>query len=151
VTITGVNLTGATAVAFNGTPAASFSVVNDTHITAKVPAGATTGPIAVTLPGGSGSSAASFIVTTPAKPRIARLSPTSGRRGIIVTIVGRGFRASRGTSYVKFSTTKCGKYLSWSRTRIKCRVPAKAAFGRRYVRVTTSGGRSNAKSFTVKR
>jgi len=149
VTITGANLTEATAVAFNGTPAASFSVVNDTHITVEVPAGATTGVIAVTTPLGAGTSPAAFTVMP--KPRIARLSPTSGRRGIIVTIVGTGFRASRGTSYVKFGTTKCGKYLSWSRTRIKCRVPAKAAFGRRYVRVTTVAGRSNAKVFTVKR
>jgi uncharacterized repeat protein (TIGR03803 family) len=47
VIILGNNLTGSTTVTFNGTPAA-FTVVSDTEITATVPAGATTGPVAVT-------------------------------------------------------------------------------------------------------
>ncbi|MGO9518935.1 MAG: choice-of-anchor tandem repeat GloVer-containing protein [Candidatus Korobacteraceae bacterium] len=51
VTILGTNLTGATGVAFNGTPA-SFQVVSPTEITTNVPAGATTGPVQVTTPGG---------------------------------------------------------------------------------------------------
>ena len=41
VTITGTNFTGATAVAFGGTPATSFTVVNATTITATVGSGAT--------------------------------------------------------------------------------------------------------------
>jgi uncharacterized repeat protein (TIGR03803 family) len=49
VKILGTNLTGATAVAFNGTPAA-FTVVSPSLLTAAVPAGATSGPVAVTLP-----------------------------------------------------------------------------------------------------
>lgn len=50
VIILGGNLTGSTAVSFNGT-AAAFLVVSDTEITTKVPAGATTGYITVTTPG----------------------------------------------------------------------------------------------------
>ena len=53
VTITGTNFTGATAVAFCGMPALSFTVDNDTQITALVGAGAATGaiePITVTTP-----------------------------------------------------------------------------------------------------
>jgi len=49
VTILGNNLTGATAVAFNGT-AAAFTVVSATEITATVPSGATTGSIRVVTP-----------------------------------------------------------------------------------------------------
>jgi hypothetical protein len=37
VTITGTNFTGATAVSFNSIPAASFTVVSDTKITAVTP------------------------------------------------------------------------------------------------------------------
>ncbi len=52
VIILGNNLTGATAVSFNGTPAA-FIVKSSTEITTKVPAGATTGTVQVTTPSGT--------------------------------------------------------------------------------------------------
>ncbi|HET7236178.1 MAG TPA: S8 family serine peptidase [Actinomycetota bacterium] len=61
VIITGTGLTGATAVTVNGV-AAAFAVNLDTQVTATVPAGASTGPIAVTTPGGTGTSAAPFVV-----------------------------------------------------------------------------------------
>jgi hypothetical protein len=77
--------------------------------------------------------------------------PASGRRGAIVTLTGRYFGARRRTSYVKFGSTKCTKYVSWIGTRIKCRVPTKARFGKIKVTVVTAGGTSNARAFTVKR
>jgi len=49
VQILGTNLTGATAVSFNGV-AAAFTVVSESEITATVPAGATTGYVTVTTP-----------------------------------------------------------------------------------------------------
>jgi uncharacterized repeat protein (TIGR03803 family) len=52
IVIYGMNLSDATAVSFNGTPA-SFTVVSDTEIVAQIPAGATTGKIAVTTPTGT--------------------------------------------------------------------------------------------------
>jgi hypothetical protein len=61
VTITGSAFTGATAVTFNGTRAL-FTVISYSQITATVPTGATSGPIAVTTPGGAGISSASFAV-----------------------------------------------------------------------------------------
>ncbi len=65
VTITGTGFVGATAVAFAGVAAVSFTVVSDTQVTAVVPSGATTGPITVTTPGGTATSAADFTVGTP--------------------------------------------------------------------------------------
>ena len=64
VTIAGANLNGATAVKFNTTNAAAFTVVSSAQINATVPQGAATGKISVTTPAGTAESAASFTVTT---------------------------------------------------------------------------------------
>jgi uncharacterized repeat protein (TIGR03803 family) len=61
VKILGTNLTGATSVAFNDTPA-TFTVVSGSEITTSVPSGATTGRVWVTLPHGRRSSNVPFTV-----------------------------------------------------------------------------------------
>ena len=58
--ILGEGLTGTTSVTFNGVPATSFTVVNDTYMTAVVPSGATTGKVVVTTPGGALTSNVNF-------------------------------------------------------------------------------------------
>jgi uncharacterized repeat protein (TIGR03803 family) len=63
VTITGNSFTGATEVTFGGVAASSHEVISDTQIDALVPSGAVTGTIAVTTPGGTGSSSTKFTVT----------------------------------------------------------------------------------------
>jgi uncharacterized repeat protein (TIGR03803 family) len=55
VKILGTNLTGATSVTFNGTPA-TFKVKSKSEITTTVPTGATTGTVQVVTPGGTLSS-----------------------------------------------------------------------------------------------
>ena len=64
VTISGSGFIGTTHVRFNGTNVGSgnFTVDSDAQITATVPSGATTGPISVTTPGGTGTSLADFTV-----------------------------------------------------------------------------------------
>jgi hypothetical protein len=62
VTITGTNLSGATAVRFNGTAASSFVVNSATSITAVVAAGTTTGLVTVTTPSGTATSTTNFVV-----------------------------------------------------------------------------------------
>jgi uncharacterized repeat protein (TIGR03803 family) len=52
VNILGTNLTGATSVTFNGTPAV-FTVVSGSLITATVPTGAASGEVQVVTPGGT--------------------------------------------------------------------------------------------------
>jgi uncharacterized protein (TIGR03437 family) len=64
VQILGSNLTGTTSVTFNGITAA-FTVVSPSLISATVPAGATTGPIQVTSPGGTLLSNPNFVVPPP--------------------------------------------------------------------------------------
>ena len=61
IQILGTDLTGTTAVSFNGAPAV-FKVVSSTLITTRVPAGATTGKVQVTTASGSLVSNVSFRV-----------------------------------------------------------------------------------------
>jgi uncharacterized repeat protein (TIGR03803 family) len=61
VNILGSDLTGATSVTFNGTPAV-FTVVSKTLITTTVPAGAITGTVEVVRPNGKGLSNVPFRV-----------------------------------------------------------------------------------------
>jgi len=61
VKILGTDLTGATSLTFNGTPA-TFTVVSPSLIKTTVPAGATSGTVQVVTPGGTLSSKAAFRV-----------------------------------------------------------------------------------------
>ena len=61
VNILGSNLTDATGVTFNGTPAV-FTVVSKSLVTTTVPAGATTGTVQVITPNGKGLSNVPFTV-----------------------------------------------------------------------------------------
>jgi serine protease len=63
VTISGYNFARASMVRFNGA-SASFSILSATSISATVPVGATSGPISVTNPGGTATSATNFTVPT---------------------------------------------------------------------------------------
>jgi len=62
VKILGTSLTGATSLSFNGI-AAAFTVVSASEITTTVPAGATSGTVQVTTPGGTLLSNVAFRVT----------------------------------------------------------------------------------------
>lgn len=62
VTISGTGFSHVTEVKFNSALAGDFTIDSDNQIRASVPAGATTGPISVTNPAGTATSAASFEV-----------------------------------------------------------------------------------------
>lgn len=61
VTIRGDHFVGTTTVSFNGV-STTFKTLNANYISATVPAGATTGPIAVTNAGGTATSPSAFLV-----------------------------------------------------------------------------------------
>ncbi|MCM0082620.1 Ig-like domain-containing protein [Geomonas sp. Red32] len=142
VAITGANFTGASRVAFNGT-AASFTVVSATQISAVVPAGATSGAISVTTPGGSAVSGTSFTVLSQAS-RIVSFTPTYGGVGTAVTLTGSGFT---GASSVTFNGVSA-PFTVVSDTTVVCGVPKGATSGA--IRVTTgSGTATSSTSFSV--
>jgi uncharacterized repeat protein (TIGR01451 family) len=137
VTIQGTNLASATSVQFNGT-SATFQI-KGTQIIAVVPQGATSGPISVTTPGGTATSADSFTVI-PA-PVISGFSPTSGPPGTVVAIRGSHFT---GATRVTFNGARAGQFTVVSDTEIDATVPKRAKSGP--ISVTTPGGTGTSTS-----
>jgi hypothetical protein len=127
---------------FGGVPA---GVTNwtATQAVCKVPA-AISGKVDVVLTTAAGL--ASPPVSFSVRPKIGSLSPVRGKVGITVTITGTGFGAVRGTSKVYFGSKAATRYVSWSATKIKVKVP-RVTKGRKAVKVKTAGGTSNIKYF----
>ncbi len=100
VTVTGTNLTGATAVDFGATAGTSVTVNSaGTSLTVVDPKG-TAGAVDVTVvtPGGTSakSSADTFTYSSCAIPTVTGISPTSGpgAGGTVVTVTGTGFEVA---------------------------------------------------------
>jgi uncharacterized repeat protein (TIGR03803 family) len=140
VEILGQGFTGTTKVSFNGT-VANFTVSSDTYLTATVPAGATTGFVTVTTPGGALKSNRKFLVT----PAILSFTPLSGPVGTPVIITGTSFT---GTTKVTFGGVKAVTFTVDSDSQITATVPTGAKTGK--IQVTTAGGTaSSTQTFTV--
>ena len=140
VKITGNNFTGATAVSFNGTSAASFVISNNTTIGAVVPGGVSTGPISVTTPAGTANSGGLFY----AAPVISGFAPTHGAPGTSVMISGNNFLGATAVlfngSNAVFTVTNNGV--------IGATVPNNAPTGPLTV-IAPGGTNTSAGTFTV--
>jgi hypothetical protein len=147
VDVLGSGFTGVTAVKFNGT-AASFTFNSDSELHATVPNGATTGPISVTTPSGTGTSSTSFNVTTGGggnPPTVSSFTPTSGPVGTNVSITGANFT---GATSVTFNGTAATNFTVNSDTSINANVPSGATTGK--IAVTTGNGTGmSSTNFTV--
>jgi len=153
VMVTGMALTGASAVTLNGVSVGSFTVVNATALTFSVPANATSGLVAVTTPGGTATSASAFTVLLPA-PAIANLAPSTavaGSGGFTLVVNGTGFLAG---SVVNFNGAALATTYN-SATQLTAQVPAAAitVAGNYAVAVANpslvQGGTSAPVNFTV--
>jgi len=145
VNIIGANLTGATAVRFNGT-AAAFNVVASSVVTATVPVTATTGLISVTTQSGTAISGSPFTVLTGnGSPTVASFTPSSGTANTTVTITGTNFVNVIG---VTIGGVAVAAPTVNSDTQITALVPAGAVTGP--IVVTTGLGiGTSATNFTV--
>ncbi len=119
VTISGSGFTGATVVRFNGL-SATFSIVSDTQITATVPSGASSGPIRVTGPTGSSTSAASFTVsaamaTVTVKDYLFKPAILQAAQGQVVRWVFKGPSAHTATESIGLGTGGSPLFDSGSR------------------------------------
>jgi hypothetical protein len=124
VTITGTGFTGATAVDFGAVPAASYSVVNSTTITAVSPPQAQ-GPVDVTVVNGGTSPANPSDVFTYVGPYVTGVSPTAGSTvgGTGVTIAGSGFTAA---TKVFFGGVQAATFTIVNDTQITVSSPAQS-------------------------
>jgi YD repeat-containing protein len=130
-------------VTFNGA-AATVSSSTSTQIVTTVPAGATTGAIAVTSPNGSASSSTSFVVGSTA-PTITSISPQIAVAGTAVTINGTNFDLTAANDRVKFNNS-FAVLSSVSASAISTTVPSQTGSG--WLTVSTPNG-SAASDFFI--
>ncbi|MEU1438788.1 IPT/TIG domain-containing protein [Streptomyces sp. NPDC005775] len=144
VTLTGTGFTGATAVAFAGTPATSYTVNSATQITAVTPAGsAGAAGVSVTTPGGTSAPDAFFFYAAP--PVLTGGGPAQGPAtgGVVVTLTGSDLL---NASAVRFGSTNAASFTVVSATQITATAPP--GTGSSPITVITPGGTSNPVAFT---
>lgn len=124
VTITGTNLTGATAVSIGGEPAASYTVISSTAINAVIASGAF-GSIEVITPGGTAIANSTFSFPPPV---IGNIAPASAAVGSIVTINGANFNTDPTRDIVYFGAVRAAVTAATSTT-LTVTVPPGATYG----------------------
>jgi hypothetical protein len=139
VTITGTGFTGATAVEFGATTAASFKVNSDTSITAASPPGTEMVFVTVTTPDGTSAISPADLFTYG--PTVSKEEPNHGSPsgGTTVTITGTGFT---GATAVKFGSTNAASFTVNSPTSITAVSPKARGAETVDVTVTTPAGTS---------
>jgi len=155
VTLTGTNLTGATAVNVSGTgvTVSNLAVVNSTTVTATFTMSATATlsarTVSVTTPGGT-TNTVTFTVVNP--PTLTTIAPASGARGAAVAVTLTGTNLTGATA-----VTVSGTGVTVSNLAVVNNTTVTATFtisstatqNARTVRVTTPIGTTNAVNFTV--
>ena len=135
-------------VTFNGTnaPVNPSSNWESEKIQARVPEGATTGPVVVvvTTAGGQSSNSVTFTVTSaPTGPNISKLEPDSAPVGTEIKIKGSNFGTSGSVTFNGTAASTNG----WNDKKIQAVVPSTATDGP--VVVTVDGESSNGVTFDV--
>jgi outer membrane protein assembly factor BamB len=138
IIITGTKLSKVSRVQVHSTRLA-FHVISATRITAKVPAGATTGLLKVIAATAQATSPKPLLIAAT----VTSISPTSGGLNTTVTVNGTGFTAPATVSFHGASTTA----TVVSATKLTALVPAGSSTGA--VTVKSAGSTVSAGTFTV--
>lgn len=123
VVISGLNLSGITAVTFNGVPALGFGTPEPERVSALVPPSATSGPLRVANAFGAGEGAVPFVVTRA--PLVRSFDQEFVRAGQTLVVRGANFT---GTTRVRIHTAEAA-FVVAAATQLNVIVPANAASG----------------------
>src|SRR5438876_3897286 len=96
-----------------------------------------TGPIGVTSRGGTATSASNFTVITQPPPTIYSFTPSQGRSGTVITLMGQNFDPAPANNQVRFNGVSAA-VLSATTTTLLATVSPAATSG--VISVTTAGG-----------
>lgn len=135
ITITGSNfgdIRGDSKVTFTGADANEYISWSDAEIQVKVPDGAKSGKLYVTV-NSVKSNEVNINITAP--PKIININPKAFTIGDVISIYGTGFGSTKGSSIVKFNNITATVYNSWSETEIRVTVPANTTSGKLTVTV----------------
>jgi YD repeat-containing protein len=132
-------------VSFNGTPA-TVTFATQTQLVATVPLGAATGPIAVTTPNGSASSASSFAIGGNANaPTISGFSPNIAASGTTLTVNGTNFDTTAANDLTLINRLARSSITAATQTSLATIVPTNATTG--YISVTTPSGKATSSAY----
>jgi uncharacterized protein (TIGR02145 family) len=137
---------GTSIVSFNGTNVSEYLSWSDSQIKVKVPSGATSGKLTVTV-NGKKSNELDFTVLEPNQPQINKINPTNTGIGSFVSISGLNFGNPQGTGFVTFNGSNASEYTSWSESSIIVKVPVEAETGK--LSITARGQRSNEVEYSI--
>jgi RHS repeat-associated protein len=130
-------------VEFNGT-SATVQEAGPTELVVAVPAGAATGPVEVTSPGGADTSSDDFTVTDAGPPQISGFSPPVAPAGSPFTITGSHFASDPAFNSLTLNDSR-PVVTSASATSIESEVPPDTGSGS--LSVTTPDGTDSADFF----
>lgn len=143
VTISGTNLAGAKSVKVGSvTVYSGWTVKSASQLVVPIPAGATSGTVAVSTDGGVGTGGGTLTVITP--PVVSTVAPSSSQAGTSVTISGSGLGAVTSVTFGGVAAN----FTVVSSTSVTATVPSGLAPGPTTMRVINRAG-SAALAFTV--
>jgi uncharacterized protein YjbI with pentapeptide repeats len=150
VTLTGLNLTGATLNPGAGVTA-TIGVITDTQITATLAVAATAplGPQSITVTTAGGTSNAVTFTIKPLTPALTTIAPLTGVIGTSVAVTLTGSTLAGATLNPGPGITATGVVATDAQITATLNIAATAALGPRSITVTTAGGTSNAMTYTI--
>ena len=152
VTIVGTNLAGATlnlpaGITISGTPGVTATQITTALVVAS---NATSGALSITVTTSGGTSNAVTFTVSAAAPTLTGTNPTSGARGASIPVTITGTNLLGATLNLPTGITAGGSpAVTATQITATLVISSSATTGARTITATTSGGTSNAVTFTV--